>query len=334
MNDTPANVASHFPRRETRGPLWRHAALVALRICLAIVLPSCGSDFDPSSRVTGLRLLATRADAPFAAPGEEVHLESLVTDGLGRSYQVAWGICERPASTTATGCLQSLPIDTQPLAVDTRSAKETAASTFSFVVPEDALAGIPEAGRRSLYYGVVEVACPGIVRAGPSPEGLPLSCSDPGGALLALGSYDIGVKRVFVRERDRNANPEIAAVTFDGLSWPEDEIKTIVACASATDNQFDRCEGESHAMSVTIPETSFESGVDEFGATFAEQLLVDYYATDGIFEYETRDARQPVTRFKARQGAVGSSIDLWIVVHDDRGGVTWAKRTLSVVGGR
>ncbi len=45
-------------------------------------LSGCGADFDPGSRVTGLRVLAVRADNPYAAPGETVKIDTLWYDAL------------------------------------------------------------------------------------------------------------------------------------------------------------------------------------------------------------------------------------------------------------
>jgi hypothetical protein len=48
----------------------------------ATVSVACGAgDFDPASKITSVRVLATRADKPFAKPGDDVTIEALAVDG-------------------------------------------------------------------------------------------------------------------------------------------------------------------------------------------------------------------------------------------------------------
>lgn len=294
----------------------KRALLGSLLLCL---LSSCMSDFDPGARITGVRVVAARADQPFARPGETVRVDALVVDPSGRPFEIAWSVCPRPTSTTVTGCVRGLAGD-----VSTKPA----GAPFTLTVPPNALDGA--ASVRDVFYGAVTIACPGRITRESGPEGLPVRCADASGAALPLGGYDLAVKRIFVRQKDRNANPEVARITFDGAPWPEGERRAVAACASADENRFDRCEGEEHAVAIDPKETSFESGIDELGARFDEQILAQYYATDGIFEYAVRDARTAPTRYKARAGSSGKSVTMWFVLRDDRGGATWETRTLDV----
>ena len=61
------------------------------------LLAGCSSDFEPASRVTTTRILAVTADRPYAAPGEDVHLESLGHDPSGRSITWAYATCPNPS---------------------------------------------------------------------------------------------------------------------------------------------------------------------------------------------------------------------------------------------
>jgi hypothetical protein len=288
---------------------------------LTIVAAGCGSDFDPLARITSPRILAAKADAPFAPPGATVTVSPLAVDQAGAPVGLAFATCTRPQSTTAVGCA---------LAADARFTPVAAAQPLSVTVPSTILDGVPLEGRRFVSFGLLLVACPGPLVAQPGPEGLPFSCLDATGARLPLGAYDLGVKRILPRLTDRNANPIIDRVTFDGQPWEAGEVKTIGACASATENRYDRCHGESHALSVEPTVDSFEAGVDEFSTPFTEQLLVSYYATDGLFDGTVRDAAAPVSRFKARAGARGRRVTLWFAIRDDRGGVAFTERVLEV----
>jgi hypothetical protein len=59
---------------------------------------ACGSSFAPVSLVTGLRLLAVRADPPELRPGESTELTALVVDpkGGGREVSILWARCAPP----------------------------------------------------------------------------------------------------------------------------------------------------------------------------------------------------------------------------------------------
>lgn len=91
------------------------------------------------------------------------------------------------------------------------------------------------------------------------------------------------------------------------------------------------CEGKGdHRIAAVLSPASFQAGVDEFGRDFAEQLIVQHYTTDGIFEDEVRVGDDSETRWVARSGASGGEVTVWFVARDDRGGVTWAERRARV----
>lgn len=290
------------------------------RLVFFALLLGCSSDFDPASRVTGLRILATRADKPYAAPGETVTFEALAVDPTGAQVPITWSLCQRPLTPSAVGCVQALP----------RGATLTNGTSYSLTVPPDALAGVPDAAKKNVFFGAVQVACPGAVSLAGGPEGLPVRCDDGKGQALPLGGYELAVKRVWVRATDKNANPTIARVTWDGADWPEAEVKSMAACDSASTNRYDDCEGESHELSLVPAEGAAESGRDETGSDFSEKLLAQYYSTEGLFQYPAKDAVRSTTGFKARSGAAGRTLTLWFVLRDDRGGVGWTSRKIAV----
>jgi hypothetical protein len=255
---------------------------------LFVLLVSCSSgDFDPPSRVVDLRLLAVRADLPYAAPGAKVHLDALAVDPTSGAVTLRWATCVDPPSDRPEDC------------VPDPSTLLTGPS-FDLVVPPDAIARLPEGGHARASVGVVVTANDALV----------------------------GVKRVFVRAADRNANPAILGVTWDGADWPEADVKEVAGCDSGG-SVFEACDAAlAHEVSVLVDPP--ESGVDEFGHTFAETVVVQYYATEGIFEHEVRVASDAKTGWVARRAASGKTVTMWLVVRDDRGGVAWATRQVRV----
>jgi hypothetical protein len=303
----------------------------ALPIALAAVGPvvaaaficfcqGCSGDFDPSSRVTDLRVLAVRADAPYAAPGQGVHLDALALDPAGRAISWGWGLCVNPASGSAPGCLAALDASTVVIGKDMPS--------FDFALPDDVIAELPVEGAARASVGAIVVACPGDLAA--VSGAVPFRCVDLSGRILGTDEYVVGVKRVFARLADRNENPVVTGVTWDGLEWPLSEVKDVVAC-DETGNDYGACSSrEQHVITVAIPAESLESGVDSFGTPFSEEVIVQYYASEGIFEHEVRFASDTTTGWTARRESAGQTVTMWFVVRDDRGGVTWDTRHVRV----
>lgn len=278
------------------------------RVLCGLVLSTiagCGSPFDPPSRITRLRLLAVTADLPYAHAGETVTLQALAHDPAGRAIGWGWATCTNPPSATVMGCLAALDPGSFTIG----------ASSHSITVPATARVG------RGAMLGVVAVACPGALALVPGQ--IPFRCHD-GARALATNEFDIGMKRVLVRARDRNENPRIDRVTFDGADWPEDLVPEVGTCA---EEEVDDCP-DAHAIEVRA--SRVEAGVDELGTRFTEQLVIQYYATEGTFDPEVRTWELPGTRWIARPRAAGTTIEVFVVARDDRGGSVWARRRVRV----
>ncbi len=65
-------------------------------LLLAVALCGCGNSFAPSSFVSGLRVLAVKADPPEVAPGQDTSLTVLAVDTAGATIQVTWVACTEP----------------------------------------------------------------------------------------------------------------------------------------------------------------------------------------------------------------------------------------------
>ncbi len=299
-------------------------------VAAAAALFGCSEDnFDPGYRVTTTRILAVQANLPYAAPGEEISLEALGHDHAGRPITWAWATCPNPTSATPSACLAKIGEDARQSGKPSAIHMGEGESRFTFKVPDDALSSLPEGARAGAMVGVAVVACPGTLSLAEG-DVVPVRCTDASGQVLPLEAFDIGVKRIFVRARDRNANPVFADVSWDGAPWPENEVKEVKPCDDASKNDYEACDGDKHRIAAHVTKESYESGTDEHGARFDEQLVAQYYATEGIFESSVRRADSPETGFVARKGASGSTVTLWFVVRDDRGGVSWATRSVRV----
>jgi hypothetical protein len=300
--------------------------LSALSALSVVLLAACGATFDPGSRVTTERLLAVAADQPYARPGDTVKLQALAFDPAGRPTTFGWALCVNPAASTPLGCLAELAAQAERAHVPP-AVVVSPDPTFTLTVPSDALSSLPPGGRPSASIGVLTIACPGVLTLVPS-QGLPYTC-EAGGRALDTHEAILGMKRIFIRAKDVNANPAIAAVTWDGAAWPEAEVKEVSACAEHT-NVYEDCDGESHHVAAVAAAGVREVGIDENGTAFEEQVIVQYYATEGIFEHDVKTAADPETGWKARDVSRGRTVTLWLVLRDDRGGVRWATRQIRV----
>lgn len=308
------------------------AALRALGLAAGL-LAACDPDFDPGSNVSSLRVLAVQADNPFAAPGETVRLEATSHDPAGREVTWAWAACSNPASSSVEACLAELALGaTEPAALPLL-ALGPGQDSVEVTISPTALEGLAPEARPNALTGVLSVACPGSLELLPSESSgglLPFRCTDGDGVELGLHDSVVGIKRVFVRSSDRNLNPVIEAVTFDGAPWAPDDVKEVDACD--TDGfDFEDCKGQGeHRVAALLSPSSFEAGIDEFGRDFSEEIVVQHYATEGIFEDEVRIGELPETRWVARRSASGRELRLWFVARDDRGGVSTAERRVRV----
>lgn len=303
---------------------------VAIRVVAAVAacLAACSANFEPPWRVTGLRVLAVRADQPYAPPGATVQLDALAVDPANRPLTWGWGTCVDPSSSEVTDCIDAADWPTFTIAPDMPSHAVT--------IPDDAITRMPAAAQARAAVGVVVVACPGDLSIVSPPTtihgtgALPFLCRDhASGRILADDEYEAGVKHIFVRATDQNANPSVGGVSWDGQAWPEGTTQTAKPC-NTSDDSLNDCDGVLHHVAATPASGSDESGVDSFGQHFHEQVIVQYYATEGSFSDGVRIGANPETKWSARKQSAGSAVTMWMVVRDDRGGVDWAVRTVNV----
>lgn len=300
----------------------------------------------------------------YAHPGDEVQFELLWHEpDPNAKHEWGWTFCVNPPSSSILGCFQKLAADLGKLPPEQRNqaalsilkfrkgplatefetnelvqpnmdgTKPDTRTLFRLTVPKDALAEFadkPPQAKANAAIGIVFVACPG--RLEPQLQGtgsrtdIPLKCFDNNtGEELGSDKFTIGIKRVFLREKDENPDPRIAGVLWDGQPWPETEVKTLEAVCNADEKDFGKCSDPKHTITPQMQEPFVDEGTDELGASFKESVIIQYYATEGIFEFDVKRAVDPETRFAGRRDKKGDHT-LWIVTRDNRGGVSWVKR--------
>lgn len=329
---------------------------------LGVVLAACLKvDFDPASVVNTVRVFATRADKPYAKPGETVQLEMLAHDGRAdrsRPMKLYWIplACINPprdlyylcfaqfagvpgaggsAGTGAGGTSARLPL--QPGADITAFLQQ--GPKFSFTMPADAITSkVPTPGA-SAPYGLAilfNVACTGRVKIeAPSdnPQDIPIGCYDDAGNKLGPDEFVIGFTRVYAYADITNSNPELIGVTFEGQPVGPDGI-VVDRCLK---EQFKDCDEKK--IGVIVPDDVAEVNPlskDDNGNPQREQIWVAHYSTIGRFGSEIRlindpsEGRVPEPDNKFRiPREVGTGL-VWLILRDNRGGVSWRELKITV----
>lgn len=334
--------------RPTSRPLFAGLALLAGGLAAS----SCGlGDFDPASKLKTVRILATRADLPYAKPGDTVKLETLAYDARpdkSRPMKIFWIplTCTNPKDDLYYLCFQQLGAGDGGAGdggagallrpgVDLTPFVPTGA-TYSITLPSNVIDAHPVVPGSADRYGlaiVFNIACAGHVEITPPDSNdirkqqVPIGCFDENHTRLDSRDHVIGIQRVYAYADRTNANPVIDHVVYQGQ--PLDLAQGISADRCTASHRTDCPDLK---IDVVVPDDSWElnpGDTDANGGARHEQLWVDYYATVGDFEGDAR------LLFDPAQGRVsGSEIKfhtpnepgdgvVFAVVHDNRGGVAW-----------
>lgn len=309
---------------------------------LSLIALACApAKFDPASLVNSVRILAVSADKPYAAPGETVQLQMLTADGRATrpssmSTYFFPAPCVNPVLDAYYSCFPAFAAAFQP-GVDIGKAL-VEGSKLAFDVPEDILSA-----RASIeQYGLLvnfAIACAGHVEfialpPGGSADAVPFACFDDSGHRLSADDFMFVYSSVYAFSDRRNQNPVVEAVTVDGESADPQAGITIEHCGRA---KIDDCPAKK--IDVLVADSSQEvdpNNLNEAGQPLREQLYVQYYATAGEFKNDTvilfdpRVGRLSNTSDEYRPPLLAGDYELWAVVHDNRGGVSWIALPLHV----
>ena len=333
---------------------------------LGLFLLGCGPDFDPPSELHSLRVLAVQKDAPYAQPGQTVHLQMLWEDASNerpRDVQIAWsGPCFDPLGDLYYGCFADPKAFSSMLTLNSDST--------SFVVPKDIITRRPLADdSKNAPYGLTYVffaACAGKLElaASPTADALPIVCKDAAGKLLGADDFVAGYTGVYSFESFSNNNPVISGFEFNGKALAAADYCQDAACLSldgsadpvdidcgdpaqaarcvpaCSDDGDPKCHGYGFhpVIDKTDPANQDEDSVSakQLGRQVGEQMWLNYYTDAGGFKSPVRLLNDATTGWNDGFGTEfyapkepGLS-RIWAVAHDNRGGVSWSGVTLKV----
>jgi hypothetical protein len=275
-----------------------------------LLVAGCGQQFVPEQRVEGVRLLAVRADPPEVGPGEVTHLTSLTFDAMGRAVDISWKLCTLPPSAAESTPVNSACITDQTDAGDYLVDLGTG-DAIDFTVPQ------------------VDVRTLGI----PDPSGglyLPIRVRVTAGGDTTTGVYGL---RYAYAPIPRNHNPAITDVLeVTARAGQDGGIEQAMPLAPMRVVHFDdQVDLRTELAMGSAEEYLRVSGSPPKITMATETLTQAWFSTHGNIVGGRLPADAPYSRFTTSDIvplADGTPIDVWVVLHDGRGGIDWAHREL------
>lgn len=304
-------------------------------IALSALLVGCGQDAERPSEVRTLRVLAVRAETPFARPGTSVAMSLLGydgspkrtrADGTARRVSTLWiGGCNNPPGDNYRGCMPYVgevldQLSSEQLAgsgaLDVVPGVIGLGETFVAEVPADIIASRQRAEDVVHPYGIQIVffaQCGGVLRRVRAEDGgFPLGCYDADtGESLGRDDFEYGFYPLFVYDSVANQNPELSIVDFAGKTEGPPcsesapcsdgyhcgaEQRCIPEVSHCDHSDEDDC--PSYTLSLQVPRSSLERAVlARIPDVDAppETLWISYYASGGSFEQDASMVSEPRT---------------------------------------
>jgi hypothetical protein len=275
---------------------WCVAALVAIGGA------GC-SQFDPPSYVGGFRVLGLKGEPPDVAPGATSTLEALVT---APADDLQWDLCRQVAvatqgETISPDCVSA---DTAPYLTPLGHG-----STVSVTMPPD--------------------VTPDQLGAPDSTLGfyLPIRLRARSGGQTITAFYSL---RLTTPPLPANQNPQLADIVVsaadgthtlvDGTPLPVQASDTLTLQASVTPDSY-----EHYPLVDPVNQTATDT---------VEQIRFFWFTTAGELAHDITgndNSGSPQTlTFQKHAPAPGTTIDLWVVARDERGGTDYTHRTLLI----
>ena len=320
----------------------------------------CGPQFDPSNEIKSLRIMGVKKDKPYAQPGDDVNLQLLWHDPEGRDVQrVFLGGCINPPGDLYYGCFQQF---------GEKAAKGTLplpgmGDSYKVTLPSDIISGRgpgePGQPRYGLYI-VFFAACAGRLDFATAPAsdgsgGLPVSCLDADDKPLGSNDFVVGYSSIYSFEDVSNQNPSFTVTDgkgeylIAGKSVPADCVgddcqaadPVEVDCDATPERCFPTCkdDGDSSCPAIDVKPAidqiaeKDQVSSDLFKTTVTEQMWVNYYIDHGDINevrllHDTNSGWNAKYRGQLRAPKAAGPIQVWSVVHDNRGGMEFSRVTL------
>jgi hypothetical protein len=338
----------------------KRASLARLSVAMVVIAgwasSSCApSGFQDANLINSVRILTSSSDEPYAEPGATVTTQVLAYDGRPSQPEpmtVYWlpVPCIDPANDAYYACFSGLFGGGQDDAGTPDGTGGTGGPSldltglptgpsFTFTMPTDAITKHPTVAGSVAPYGLAilfNIACAGHLERVPldpnNVQSPPIGCFDAQNTQLSATDYVIGFTRVYAYTALTNANPVIQSVDLDGTAL------AIAANTMTPVLDVTHCTGKCVTTHIgpVVPASSQQpdpASHDAQGNMLKEQIWAEFFSTIGSFSDDVRLLYDPST------GSLGPPSDtddtytppsdpgdgfIWIVVHDNRGGASWA----------
>jgi hypothetical protein len=325
----------------------RRGVLLAF-VALAIV-SSCAPDFDPPSKVAGLRILAAigRLQGAGVRPRR---LQILWVAGCVDPQGDQYFLCFRQLIDLLGPVVQGGKLPPSDLAILTTASPEkdgdAGAHTFSFTVPDDIVSRRP-APDEGPHYGIEYIffaACAG--RLAPAPFAIygskvpefPVRCLDAQGNPQGPESFVPGYTQIYsFADHRRNLSPPIESLMLDGKPLPSEAsmAPVVPTCGVGEKERRQRgCAGPSigdscteHNLNAVVPDAAeVLEGADEKGGRLREVVWVSYFADRGDVSTSIKLVSDARRGYQPEHDTIWVApekpglISIWAVVRDQRGG--------------
>jgi hypothetical protein len=310
-----------------------------LAFAMLFVVACDDNGFEAVSEVTKLRTLAIGLEPAELAPGEVGQLQALsVVPDEATELTYLWELC----------LFNDGPDNRYACSVDPESG-ETAGLTLpggaNTAIPYDAItAGLGSIDAVCAAFEAFEL--PDFIEVPDCTRGLPLTVR----LTVSDGTEEeIAVREVLLlREADeaRNANPpEVEIVVSQRVDGDAVVAETVLAADRATPLALDLSELVDLQLVVdpAVASEAYETATLDGTATevVQERLVASWYATHGRFDRNRTfysDALASAVELQANEwnlekntaAEVGTEVRLWVVLRDDRGGVSFVERRIEV----
>jgi hypothetical protein len=343
------------------------ASLCALALLSLATTVGCGANFDPGNEIKSLRVLGVKKDKPYAQPGDDVKLQLLWDDAKGRTevQRVFVGGCINPPGDLYYGCFAQYG---QKFA-DGTLPPPGMGDSYQVTLPQDIISGRggtfqpgqPHYGLYIVFFAVCAGTVDFATDASAQPDGstgLPIRCLDASGRPLGSDDFVVGYSSIYSFDGVSNENPSFsvdadgsvpfqvadaavpsdcvgeacqgaAAVSVDCDATPE---RCIQACADDGDPS---CPTIDVAPAIAEKVEKDQVSSDLFKSNVTEQMWVNYYVDHGSMSEvrlvnDSNSGWNPLYRGQLHAPKAPGPLQIWAVVHDNRGGMDFSRVTLQV----
>jgi hypothetical protein len=267
--------------------------LILLSILCCFII-SCGDDFEKKSKLSGLRVLALKADTPEINSASAVTITPLISfvSGGSGSLNYSWEACPDPgidygADISCSSSLASLKLSgsgTFGLAALSATSNTGDATSLSVGIPADAFTYLNSLDSKTQFNGLGYLF---IIK---------YTDSVSGASTKAFRSIKLSSKT----SGELNVNPTNGSIQFNGSNI----------------SSYPSSKGDISVANLSESETyDFDSDIGI--QSLKENMFVSWYSTTGEFLFNRTDIGEKNTFTPSGTAGV-----ILIVYRDGRGGVT------------